>query len=567
MNRLLRNCFAILGTTILLSLWLVACETGANATTPPPLTEPTAAPPAAWSADSLMPIIEAAAQLQPKAPVNSVEVVDTQVKGDYQYIQEKHNVIANRESVLFLGQNDDVLFPGAIIRGNGIYDFVYHPIIAARAPIILSISLEGVPTTGESIVVTVDDPSRLSNVRQGVNDLVKSSVKAGTKVPAKFDYMSEQVYSSSEKNLTLGVSGSYADVSVNYDFNWKSEKNKNKILSVYRQTYYTVDADLPANPYDFFDPAAGVAALAEDLPGGSMPVYVSSVSYGWMALLFIETDFSKDEMEMSLAAAYDPAGDMEAKMDFGYSAKNVLQSSKIQILVYGGSTGGITNNTLSGYSGLMELIQRSKDFGADSPAVPLSYRLRHLSNNLIAKVALTEEYTVTKAVRLREFVKVTLDKFECTYDNDNSGKLDMDRFFFWVKLYQGQNQIRNDKIVDWYNKKDFQMGAGDSWTPDNIASTVVMLDLKQYDPGAYNFVLTAEARDYDPIGADDWAKGSFSIAGSAVYDENYKFFEIKEANNMTFNVYYSIQPATLEDCLTYPNCKKQVDAWTPPAAP
>ena len=237
MTQTQRKLHAITGTIIILCLLLASCNDVDNVTqTPaPPTIEPTVEPTKEWSSANLLPIIEAASRLEPKTPVNNVEILDTREEGDFKYIQEKHNVIENRESVLFLGLNDDVLFPGAIIQGKDVYDFVYEPIITARSPINLSLSLEGVPTTGKSIKVTVDDPSRLSNVRQGINDLLKSAIEPNTQVPAKFDYVSEQVYSSEERNLALGVSGSYADVSVNSDFNWKSEEYNNKILSIYKQ--------------------------------------------------------------------------------------------------------------------------------------------------------------------------------------------------------------------------------------------------------------------------------------------------------------------------------------------
>ena len=454
-----------------------------------------------------------------------------------------------------------MLFPGAIIQGKDVDDFVYVPIIAARSPITLSLPFEGVPSTGESIKITVDDPSKLSNVRQGINNLLKSAITTDTKVPAKFDYVSEQVYRSADKNLTLGVSGSYAKASVNYDFDWETEAYENKILSIYKQVYYTVDVDLPAAPYDLFDASAGVEGLAAALPTGSMPMYVSSVSYGWMALLFIETNYSKDQMDMALDVAYDPNGDLEVELDAGYSAKTILQSSKIQIIVYGGSTAGITANTLTGYSGLLELIEGSKDFGSESPAVPISFRLRHLSDNLIAKIALTEEYTITKKVRLREFVKISVDYFFCTaaFDED-LGDLNMDYWDFIVEVKQGDEQIFFDKVLSSYEKKT--IGKGEKWSPGS-ASTVVMLDMENTNPSAFEFVLSASARDHDPF-KDDWATNNKSIFGDKIYVNPQDSFIIFGGGwNMSFEVHYSIQPATYEECQTYEECKKQLDLLTP----
>lgn len=565
---------AVASMVVIFSFLLTACGgSGADTPNPVPATKsptarPNPQPRQGWDPEVLMSIIEDASILKPLKPHDDVAKEEKE-EGDYKIITEKHDVLKNMESVLYLGQNDDLLFPGAIIQGEGVYDFVYTPIITARAPVTLSLPLEGVPTTGESIQIAIKDPSRLSNVRQGINNLLKSAIQPATRVPAKFDYTYQQVYSRSEKNLALGVSASYADASMKYDFNWNSEQQRNKILSVYKQVYYTVDVDLPQAPYDFFDPAAGMDAVAAALPRGSMPMFVSSVSYGWLAVLFIETDYSMEQMGMALDAAYDPAGDLEAKLSFGYSAKDVLQNSKIQIIVYGGSTSGITSNTLKGYSGLLELIQGSKDFGASSPAVPISYRLRHLANYQLAQIALTENYTLTKKVPLRQFINISAEKFSCIWDNDGSGPLDMDRFFFFVKVYQGDKLIADQQILNWQNPHWTNMRAGDVWKPDKKASTVILLDLKNFDPSAYRVVLTASARDYDDFGPNDWSSGGDTLSGDAMLAKPENFFTITDAADMTFQVSYSIIPSTEAECNTYPACQQQLAAWggTPAATP
>jgi hypothetical protein len=508
-----------------------------------------------WSAqelEQLSAISKAASKLEPLEQLNEVEVIDEREEGKYRYIQEKHNVIENKESVLYLGLNDDVLFPGALIQGRGVYDFVYTPIIVKRNPITLSMSLETVPSTGDTIKLTVEDPSSLSSVRQGINDLLKSAITTETKVPAKFSYTSEQVYSSKEMNLALGVSASYMDVSVDYDFNWSTEQYHNKIMSTYKQVYYTVDMDLPESPAALFHPSVGVDVVAAAVPPGSMPMYVSSVSYGWMAVLFIETNFSKEEMDMALNVAYDPAGDLEAELGFGYSTKDVLQSSNIYILVYGGSTAGITSNTLLGYSGLMELIAGSRDFNADSPGVPLSYKLRHLQDNLIAQVSLTEEYTLTKTLKIREFVKVILKEFYCQ-DADDEGAdntVEMDRFFGWVKLYRGSELLSDEMILNYQNPSSsgYQMNDYDSFRPPNLAQTILLLDLENYKPGSYTISIRTQARDWDgSTGNSEWGDATYIFSGAELPIPERVF--TLSSNDFTFHVHFSASWATaIEYC-------------------
>jgi hypothetical protein len=513
-----------------------------------------------WSSqdiNDLLATIFMASKLEPLTPINEVEDLEPSEDGQYRYIKEKHNVIENKESVLYLGQNDAVLYPGAIIEGKDVYDFVYSPVITSRTPITLSLSLEGVTTTGSALKKTVDDPSVLSNVRQGVNDLLKGAITPNTIVPARFSYENSQVYSSEERNLSLGVSGSYANVTVDYDFDWSTESKKNRIMSIYKQVYYTVDVDMPQNPYDFFDPSIGVDGLAAALPPGSMPLYVSSVSYGWMAVLFIETDFSKDEVDMALGVAYDDET-FSTELDFGYTVQEVFDSSKIYIVVYGGSTVGITSSTLTGLSGLMELISASKNFGSDSPGIPISYTLRHLSDNLIAKIALTEEYTITRPVKLREFVKISVDKFFCGYADDGSGNLDMDRIWAWVNLYRGADHLLKDVYLVAYSHEEDgqQWGYNSVWSPPN-AQTVMMLDLERTPISSYNITLSSYVRDWDECDEDSWcanpseaARNSVTINGNMIY-KSMDPLQLYNEGDFDIYMFYTIEPATYQEYCTY----------------
>ena len=112
-------------------------------------------------------ILADAGKVMPLAPEqDEVTDIDTTVQGNYRYINEKHDVVDNIESIAYLGLNDDVIWPGSLVKGDRAHDFVYEPISFPRAPVTLSISLES-SSTGNSITKTVDDP-KLSTVRQGI---------------------------------------------------------------------------------------------------------------------------------------------------------------------------------------------------------------------------------------------------------------------------------------------------------------------------------------------------------------------------------------------------------------
>ena len=94
----------------------------------------------------------------------------------------------------------------------------------------------------------------------------------------------------------LSADVSYGIYDLSTKFNWHSTTKKNKIIAKFRQIYFTVNVDTPAHPSDFFSPSMSLENVEALLPAGSAPVYVGSVSYGVMALMFIETDFSEEEI-------------------------------------------------------------------------------------------------------------------------------------------------------------------------------------------------------------------------------------------------------------------------------
>src|SRR5512143_1222557 len=119
--------------------------------------------------EQILATIDKAGKVVPLGP-DSDEVTGTEVKeeGDFQNTYEHHDAIANLENVAYLGLNDDLIWPGALVKGTHAHEFVFEPISMARGPITLSVSLEGSGSTGP-LAVQVADP-KLSTVRQGIAD-------------------------------------------------------------------------------------------------------------------------------------------------------------------------------------------------------------------------------------------------------------------------------------------------------------------------------------------------------------------------------------------------------------
>jgi hypothetical protein len=99
---------------------------------------------------------------------------------------QHHDAIENLENITCLGLNDDVIYPGSLVRGDLAYSYVYSPIVVPRAPITLSISLEGAGS-GLDLDEVVDAPE-LASVRQGISNLVGRALATNTSAPAQVDF-------------------------------------------------------------------------------------------------------------------------------------------------------------------------------------------------------------------------------------------------------------------------------------------------------------------------------------------------------------------------------------------
>ncbi|SFW62180.1 thiol-activated cytolysin family protein [Cellulophaga fucicola] len=130
---------------------------------------------------------------------------------------------------------------------------------------------------------------------------------------------------------------------------------------------------------------------AEDL-GSHEPLYVSSVDYGRVAYLLIETE--KDESYNSLmvkASVKVALAVVDASTDVAYSEefKSLFEENKIKVLIAGGPAqlgGRVTD-----YDSFVRFLETPSTAGLVSSAAPISYKVRRLLDN--TEVEVKQMYT------------------------------------------------------------------------------------------------------------------------------------------------------------------------------
>ena len=102
--------------------------------------------------DDLDTILEEAGLLAPLADEqHKIDDSRKEVDNGVEYTYEVHDVVDNIDSIVYLGLNDNIIWPGSVIQGKDAHRFVYVPVGARRAPITLSVSLENSVTRATSV--------------------------------------------------------------------------------------------------------------------------------------------------------------------------------------------------------------------------------------------------------------------------------------------------------------------------------------------------------------------------------------------------------------------------------
>ncbi len=331
------------------------------------------------------------------------------VAGDYSCSTQSVDEARQYDRVVAYASGSDVIWPGSLLKGDSIDTGQLTPIVFDRKPLIISASLESLTGTHSA---QLDSPS-LSSYRNAIGSILAGGVSGAT--PANLSSEIEQVRSEQQLNLALGAKTSWAGLgNVSGSFHFNDESIRSRFVVRYVQSYYTVDADSPRAPSDFFAGGVTVDELKQKMGAGDPPVYVASVTYGRMVVFTFESSYSFEEMGAALEFSF--KGGAQAGGSVSATHQEKITSSKISAYILGGS-GGEAAGAIGSYEDLMTFIRKGGNYSKESPGAPIAYKLRYLKDSSPRLMSLVQSYSVTTCERINQKVKVTLENF--TVDNAN----------------------------------------------------------------------------------------------------------------------------------------------------
>ena len=320
---------------------------------------------------------------------------DTQLKTENGVSQEcvyKHFTgTALYETLVSFDPNADSIWPGAITQTSTLPEGLAAPIGLARRPGTITVSdaiIDGAAADAK-YSRTVDAPS-LASTREAVAGIFGQNA---VRLAAKSNYLAETAYSANEASVKMGVAVSWMNGGVKASFAGSWLAKKTTMVVRFIQAYYTVSFAAPASPELVFGPKVTANDARPYMGPGNPPAYVSSVTYGRMLIMKVETDESEHDLRAALDVAFS-----KVNVSAAVEAKKVLQNSTFSVFVLGGSPDDAARIQASDAetraSALAAYIQNGANFDPKSPGVPISYTERRLVDNETIKVSSTIDYQV-----------------------------------------------------------------------------------------------------------------------------------------------------------------------------
>jgi hypothetical protein len=277
--------------------------------------------------------------------------------------------------------NSQVIFPGNLLQGNTLDDATPSGIPVERGPGTVVITL----VNGAASASRQLDEVGLGTVYDAMNEIIAANPGD---LPARTTYSMERISSREQLGVSLRAEYSNLTTDVQGSFDYNSDVSYNRFLVRLTQSYYTIAFEAPTDPGDFFGPNVTADQLNRYVQPGNPAAYVSSVTYGRVFYLLIQSTDSVQEIEASVDASFNGA---VASGSIGADVTYISELSSVQIGGYaiGGNAGQAAAALTGDFEALKTFIAEG---GTITTGQPLSYTVNAANDparQLKVKVATT----------------------------------------------------------------------------------------------------------------------------------------------------------------------------------
>ncbi len=302
---------------------------------------------------------------------------------------------SNFSDVAILQPTKGIIYPGALVYGNAnMLDGLPDPISVDKGSVTLSVDLPGI---GEDGTMIIEDPSNstvqatLDNTLEKWHD--KNGGEEAYKQASQTISESSTFYSSEQMSMELGLNVKWATTSFQGQMNIESTKKSKVAMRVFKQIFYTVSMNTPLAPSSVFGENVSLEEVQSLVDASKPPAYVSSVSYGRIILIKIENTSSDLNVDLEAILTYATS---ETEIDSEFEEQ--LRSTKVTVMTFGGDaeiTSELNNINADeeGNGYLIDVITGENAlYSRSNPGLPISYSIRFLKDNHLAKMGYTTDY-------------------------------------------------------------------------------------------------------------------------------------------------------------------------------
>lgn len=330
-------------------------------------------------------------------PDTLLQSVQTASNGDNWVCQNvKLDDKRNLDQMLTPGLTAGVMWPGALIQGQGLIAGDPAGIPLPRSPITISIDLAvdspsvriNVPTSA-SVQSAIAGLQRQADVRLGNIDVV----------PALIDYQKTEAFSDQQASVDVGIHGAFpvkgVNISVGVTVRDSSSFQQHTIAVTLIQPMYTISFadEEKVDPSAYLADSATPAEVQDVVNRGmigvnNQPVYVKSVTYGRMLVFTLTNDSAASALDIEAAIGASVAAFKASTNDSAaIKHQQVLQNTELHVQAFGGSQdsalAAIRTDSLDKFFSAVSATQ----------AVPLSYRVNYLRDGTVALLGAEASYT------------------------------------------------------------------------------------------------------------------------------------------------------------------------------
>lgn len=309
----------------------------------------------------------------------------------------KYSMSNNFDEVVVMQPTNGIVYPGALIfADNNLVRGQPRPLTnLPLGPVELTVDLPGIGSKGTFMVKNPSNGAVQTNLDKALKYWNENSAyKEGYVNAARSSSNAAISYSSEQLALSLGVNVKWASGNAASQFSYRSSSSKKVAVMMFKQVFYTVTAAPPANPANAFAPGVTVSQAQSVFNNEMPPAYIQSVSYGRIIMFRMETSDQATDGEMEASFRY-ATGAVDVSADAKAKYESILKNSTITYALLGGN-GEVLSEIASAasFKDIEPLIKgKNSVYSKTNPGVPISYTVRFLKDQSIAKMGTTTEYT------------------------------------------------------------------------------------------------------------------------------------------------------------------------------